>query len=50
MVNCHLGWSKVIWVGQRSLDLNGGQFDTFDIVIKKKTFAKALNLKVVIHN
>ena len=52
MVNGHLGWSKVMWVGQRSLGLNGVCFDTFEAIIHKKLtlrllFAKALNLKVV---
>ena len=36
IVNGHLGWSKVIRVGQRSLSLNGVDFDTFETVIHKK--------------
>ena len=33
MVNDRLGWSKVIWVGQRSFGLNGVDFDTLEAVI-----------------
>ena len=36
MVNSHLGWSKVIYVGQRSLGLDGVNFDTLIAIIKKK--------------
>ena len=38
MVNDHLGWSKVIWVSQRSLGLNSVDFDTLKTVIRKKNF------------
>ena len=53
MVNGHLGWSKVIWVSQWSLGLNGVDFDTLVAVIRKKQilklyFAKALNFKALI--
>ena len=43
MVNGHLGWSKVICVGQRSLGLNDVDFDNLVAVIRKKT-----NIKVVV--
>ena len=36
MVNGHLGWSKVMWAGQRSVGLNGGHFDTFEAALRKK--------------
>ena len=38
MVNDHLGWSKVICIGQRSLGLNGVDFNTLEPVIRKKYF------------
>ena len=36
MVNDHLGWSKVIWIGQWSLGLNGVDFDTLETIIREK--------------
>ena len=36
MINDHLGWSKVIWVGQRLFGLNSIDFDTLKAVILKK--------------
>ena len=44
MFNGYLNWSKVIWVGQRSIGLNGIHFDTFEAVIHKKK----KNIKAII--
>ena len=34
MINGNLGWSMIIRVGQRSLGLNGVDFDTLEAVIR----------------
>ena len=46
MVNCHLGWSKVIWIGQLSLGLNGVDFDTLEAVIRKSLKLEGCYLQI----